>query len=153
MEELLPTLKQRDVPAEVEAVLNGGIVELGPYLLLRSEAERREEPPPPDPDETGVEARLNHVHPDKPGWGAIECAEAAMTALALLRTKILDYPRSGMVQVVLSVGFHDIPSSSLRFYRRRTGQRWVVDDLDSYRSEAILVEDIDMAPDGAGLGL
>jgi hypothetical protein len=142
MARLVPTLKPRPIPADVEAALGGGVVELGPYLLLRSEAERVRRPPEPSPDATGVEAFLNHVHPDNPGWGPVECAEAAMTALDVLREAVLGYGRSGPVRVVLSVGFHDIPSSSLRFYRRRPDEHWIVDDLESYESEAILVEDI-----------
>jgi hypothetical protein len=46
------------------------------------------------------------------------------------------------VRVVLSVGFDEYPSSSLRFYRRRQGECWIVDDLEAYESEGILVEDI-----------
>jgi hypothetical protein len=142
MERLLPTLQPRDVPAEVRAALEDGVVEVGPYLFLRSEARRLDGTPDPNPDATGVEVFHNHVHPDEAGWDAIACAEAGMTALGLLRGKLIAYKRSGPVQVVLSVGFHEYPSSSLRFYRRRPGERWIVDDLETYKSEAILVEDI-----------
>ncbi len=142
MDGLLPTLKPRDVPADVRAVLESWVVELGPFLLLRSEAVRLQGPPDPNPDATGVEAFLNHVHPDEPGWGIVECAEAAMTALDLLREQIMQYATSGPVRVVLSVGFHELPSSSLRFYRRRPDEQWIVDDIEEYKSEAMLVEDL-----------
>lgn len=142
LEDLLPGLHQRAVPADVEAVLTAGVAELGPYLLLRTEAERLREPPSPDPDATGVEASANHVHPDRPGWGVVECAEAGITALELVRSRILAYANSGPVRIVLSVGFHEIPSSSLRFHRRRPGENWIVDDLERYETEGILVEDI-----------
>lgn len=132
----------RSLPADVGAALSSGVTELGPYLLLRCEAERLTAPPDPVPDATSVEALLNHVHPDQDAWTVQECAEAAMTALDVLRQKIVGYPSSGPVQVVLSVGFHEIPGSSLRFYRRRQGETWITDDLESYETEAILVEDI-----------
>jgi hypothetical protein len=142
MESLLPTLKPRAMPGGVEAALSGGVVEFGPYLLLSSEAERLETPPSPSPDATGVEAFLSHIHPDESGWSALECAETAIVALDRLREAIVGYAGSGPVRIVVSVGFHDIPSSSLRFYRRRSGESWITDDLDSYETETILVEDI-----------
>jgi hypothetical protein len=142
IEPLLPTLHPRDVQAEVRAVLQNGVTEVGPYLLLRSEATLLDRTPDPNPDATSVEAFHNHVHPAEPGRDAVACAEAGVTALDLLREKVIGYAMSGPVRVVLSVGFHEYPSSSLRFYRRRQGERWVVDDLEAYKSEVILVEDI-----------
>ena len=147
MERLLPTLMPRPVPEEVEAALRSGIAEWGPLLLLRCEAERLTAPRVDNllralQDATGVEAFLNHVHPDQTGWEPEQCAEAAMTALDILREQIIGYALSGPVQVVLSVGFHEIPSSSLRFYRRRPGEPWLDENLDADADEGLLIEDI-----------
>jgi hypothetical protein len=142
MEKLLPTLRPRPIPADVETDLRMGIAELGPYLLLRSEADRLGSPPQPMPDATGAEAFFNHVHPNGPGWSLQECAEAGMAAFDLLRSVIIDYEQSGPVQLTLGVGYHEIPSSTLRFYRRRPGEIWLTEDLEKYETEAILVEDI-----------
>jgi hypothetical protein len=142
MERLLPSLAPRDIPTNVKTILEKGVVELGPYLLLRSEVERLDGLPEPNPDATGVEAFLNHVHPHQPDWDAVACAEGAMTALDVLRRRLLEYANSGPVRLVLTVGFHEFPSSSLRFYRRRDGETWILDDLEAYETEAILVEDL-----------
>ncbi|MGH9120404.1 MAG: hypothetical protein ACRDYC_00425 [Acidimicrobiales bacterium] len=127
----------------LDRILRRGVTDLGGYLLLHYVADRLAGPPDPAPDMTGAEAYLNHVHPVPPGGGDVEeCAGMAITALHLLRQQILGCEEAGQVRVVLSVGYHDIPSSSLRFYRRRPGEQWIVDDLESYETEAILVEDI-----------
>jgi hypothetical protein len=142
METMLSTLAPGPVPSRIEAELRMGVAELGQYLLFRSEVEQRKAPPDPIPDATGVEASLNDLNVGEQGWGVRKCAQAGLTALDLLRQAIIEYPSSGPVQVVLGVGFHEIPSCTLRFYRRRVGETWIVDDLEGYETEAILVEDI-----------
>lgn len=76
------------------------------------------------------------------GWRLQECAEAGVTSLNLIRQEIIKYSASVPVQLVLAVGFHEIPSCTIRFYRRRAGEIWLTDDLEGYQTEAILVEDI-----------
>ena len=82
------------------------------YLILRSEAEaletRRQDQ---FPNATEVEAFFNHPHIDPDGVEAQECAEAGVTSLNLIRQEIIKYSASVPVQLVLAVGFHEIPGT------------------------------------------
>jgi hypothetical protein len=115
------------------------VTESDQYLILHREVDALETRTLDQfSDATGVEAFFNHLHIDPDGWRLQECAEAGLTSLNLLRQEIIKYPASGPLQLVLAVGFHEIPRCTLRFYRHRAGEIWLTDDLEGYETEAIL---------------
>jgi hypothetical protein len=146
MEDLLPVLPGQ-LDTRMETILRSGVVVLHECLLLRAEVDRQPQPlEHPDMtrfnDRTRYEAFVNHLHLGAPTGDLFESAAGGVAAIKALRRTILAFPAAGQVQLLLAVGFHEIPNVTLRFYRRRPREPWLRDDLEGYLQEAILVEDL-----------
>jgi hypothetical protein len=146
MKSLLPTLPKVATSESIDAKLEAGLVDEDGCLLLKSERGLTHAGRSRFLDLTGYEAFVNHLHIEGhligPNSDLRQAAAAGMSALTKLRELITSFPDAGPVQVVLSVANSEIPSVTLRFYRRRPGERWISDDLEGYLSEAMLIENI-----------
>ena len=96
-------------------------------------------------DRTGFEAFYNHIHTsqyiDDDNKGPIEGFKLAKYILDAWKTKLkIEFPENKF-HLILS---YDGKESTLRFhkYRQDEGSYLVIDDLDGYKGEAILVEEI-----------
>lgn len=87
------------------------------------------------PDRTGFECFVNHIHiGDFIGTSdVVECLRQGLRWADGLRGKLEQY---GKFKIIVS---YDDRDCSVRFHRVRPGESWLFDDLESYRSESVLV--------------
>jgi hypothetical protein len=143
MTQLLPTLPKVGLTPDVESTVRSGFVERDGCLLLLELADSVPGGPGSFPDLTGYEAVVNQIHlHDFSAVGLETSAASGVLAVEVLGEQIEAYAGAGPVQIALSVGFHDIPSVVIRFYRRRPGEMYLSDDLNAYESEALLIRDV-----------
>jgi hypothetical protein len=94
-------------------------------------------------DETGFECFVNHVHLpfDETGKTLTRCLEYAAT----LEDALMPLTTNRRFRVVVSLSDDgEFPKSActVRFHQIRTGQNWILEDLEEYESDAILVFDV-----------
>jgi hypothetical protein len=93
------------------------------------------------PDRTGYEAFVNHIHITDALGEAGECSPwlALGQAMALgLELEAL-VAAHGSFQIVVAADM-DLPADcNVRFYKLRSGEIWIEDDLEGYAHEGILV--------------
>jgi len=87
------------------------------------------------PDRTGFECFVNHIHirdfletSDAP-----ECLRQGLRWAEHLRGKLEGH---GKFNIIVSC---DDTDCSVRFHRVRPGESWLLDDLEGYRAESVLV--------------
>jgi hypothetical protein len=90
------------------------------------------------PDKTGFECFINHVHLRFDGTRqtlipCLEHAEALQKALL---------PFTGDRQFRVIVALADDDDCTVHFHQIRQGENWISQDLEGYKSEAMLVFDI-----------
>ena len=88
------------------------------------------------PDLTGAECFVNHVHLADLGIAASKEQLCESVALA---GAIARLGRPERLRFIISLKDAECV---WRFHRRRRGERWLDDDLESYREEALLVIDV-----------
>jgi len=95
------------------------------------------------PDKTGFECFINDVHLpfDGTNESLISCLEYAAT----LQEALMRLTQDRQFRVIVSLSEDDeFPKSActVRFHQIRTGENSMSDDLEGYKSEAILVFDV-----------
>ena len=139
MRRLLAEVESGPLDPELQSLLDAGFQERDGSVFLAAEV---------DPggtgalglDRTGIEALTNHVHiadrlDDRDHAHVVEQGHRYAIALADRLSGI--YPAVAF-QVVMSVSDDCV----VRFYAKRSAQPWLVDDVESYRDEALLVLDV-----------
>ena len=137
MEEMLADINWRErvaVPAEVDEMIDAGVIEENGCVPFRRLAEATHPGRDRFPDDTGYEAFVNHFHLDADTpTGAVKLGHrVAHTVARLLRVNV-DRP----CRVILAL---DGASASIRFHVRREGEEWLSADLEGY-AEPVLVLD------------
>ena len=122
-------------------IVDSGFVRTNDSIVLKTQASGARSVKLSDfPDETGYEAFVNHFHlEDYLSNDEMSTSDRLRVGIALARNlrELLrfSFPMENFA-VILSVnGAHYI----VRFYKIRTGQDWLVDDLETYEEEALLV--------------
>ena len=99
---------------------------------------------PDFPDRTGFECFINHVH--LPFKGTKEALTPCLQYAAALQEALIPFiTEARQFRVIVSLSEDDaFPkyACTVRFHQIRTGENWVADDLEGYKSEAILVFDV-----------
>lgn len=130
----------KELHPELARMLAGGFAEVGHAIVLSCCTEAGRTVSVEDcQDFTGYEALVNHIHIEDAllDAGPDELLRQGLAFVSALdRTLRVAYPDHPF-QIVFGVG----DSYTVRFYRRRPGEDWLVDDLESYE-EALLVVDI-----------
>ena len=138
MAEYLRTAPKADsLPAELSELLDEGFVEQDRCLLFRRFAKRLATSSASDfPDKTGREAFVNHLHIDD--YADVSGAPA-LAALGVSFAERLSAALSKLNEQCVVIVSTDDVSCSVRFHRRRDGEAWLADDLESYRDDGIAV--------------
>jgi hypothetical protein len=95
------------------------------------------------PDKTGFECFINHVH--LPFDGTTETLISCLEYAATLQDALMLLTQDRQFRVIVSLSEDDeFPKSActVRFHQIRPGENWIVEDLEGYKSEAILVFDV-----------
>ena len=89
-------------------------------------------------DKTGFECFINHVHLPYAGTreGLVSCLEYAAT----LQEALMPLARGREFRVIVSAAEDD--DCTVRFHQIRVGENWIAQDIEGYKSEAILVFDV-----------
>jgi hypothetical protein len=87
------------------------------------------------PDRTGFECFVNHIHIGDvlETSDVTECLRQGLRWADGLKGKLQEH---GRFNVIVSC---DDTDCSVRFHWIRPGERWMTDDLESYRAESVLV--------------
>jgi hypothetical protein len=146
MEEMLAGVNWRErvtVPAEVDELIDAGVIEENGCVLFRRLAQATHPGRDRFPDDTGYEAFVNHFHLDADTpIGAVKLGHrVAHTVAHLLRVNV-DRP----CRVILAL---DGASASIRFHIRREGEEWLSADLEGY-AEPVLVLDYEQIQGRSG---
>jgi hypothetical protein len=90
-------------------------------------------------DKTGFECFINHVHFHFAGTNEslVSCLERAAT----LQEALLPLTPDRQFRVIVYLS-EDECDGTVRFHQIRLGEDWIAEDLEGYKSEAILVFDV-----------
>lgn len=139
------------IPNELVSIASSGFEERGGCVVLRAipvvDATRRflEE----TDNETGVEAALSEINIERFLGKPIDRSELSRLGLDfgfLMGKELMRSGFAGPFRVIVSTQQAD-PSLSVgdtctvRFHRKREGQIWLNDDLESYKSESVAILD------------
>jgi hypothetical protein len=90
------------------------------------------------PDKTGFECSANHVH--LPFVGTNESLISCLEYAATLQEALSPFTQDRRFRVIVALPEDD--DCTVRFHQIRPGENWIADDLEGYKSEAILVFDV-----------
>jgi hypothetical protein len=90
-------------------------------------------------DKTDFECFINHVH--LPFDGTNESLVSCLEYSATLREALMLLTQDRQFRVIVSLS-EDDGECTVRFHRIRLGENWIAEDLEGYKSEAILVFDV-----------
>jgi hypothetical protein len=111
---------------------------VGDCVVLRSEYERNKHVKVTDlPDRTGFECFINHVH--IPFENTKESLIHCLDYVAVLERALISTALPGPFRVIVSIADHNC---IVRFHRIRRGEDWIDENLEVYKSEAIMVLDV-----------
>jgi hypothetical protein len=93
------------------------------------------------PDRTGYEAFVNHIHVADAIGGAGDCSPRAALGQAVALGLAMEalVAAHGSFQIVVAVDMESPTDCNVRFYKLRSGEVWIEDDLEGYTHEGILV--------------
>jgi hypothetical protein len=94
-------------------------------------------------DKTGFECFINHVH--LPFNGTNETLIPCLEHAAAIQDALMPLARGRQFRIIVSVSVDDEFSQSacaVRFHQIRSGEDWIGENLEGYKSEAILVFDV-----------
>lgn len=107
-------------------------------VVLRSEYERNKHLKVTDlPDRTGFECFINHFH--IPFEDTRESLVHCLDYVAALECALSSTPLAGPFRVILAISDRDC---TVRFHRIRPNENWIDENLEMYKSEALLVLDV-----------
>jgi len=99
-------------------------------------------------DETGFECSLSKIHVgdfvDEETTPLLQMIRMGIAFGHQLRAALLSSRLEGPFRIIISGQLQSEnvdKSCTVRFHRRRAGQRWLSDDLDEYKREALMVWD------------
>ena len=95
------------------------------------------------PDKTGFECFINHLHLSFNGTK--ESLISCLGYVATLQEALSPLARGRQFRVIVSFSDNDaFPESgcTVRFHQIRSGETWIAEDLEGYKSDAILVLDV-----------
>ena len=99
------------------------------------------------PDKTGFECFINHVH--LPFDGTNESLNSCLEYAATLQEALMPLTGDRQFRVIVSLSEdYEFPESActVRFHQIRPDENWIAEDLEGYKSEAILVFDLRSSP-------
>ena len=109
-------------------------------VLLKSEWERNRHVKITNlPDKTGFECFINHIH--LPFAGTNESLISCLDYAATLQEALMPVTQDRQFRVIVSLS-EDDRACSVRFLQIRPGENSMSEDLEGYKSEAILVFDV-----------
>jgi hypothetical protein len=131
---------ERPLPARIQSIIDQGAhCRDGMWLLRAMDTGETNVTPSSFPDAVGYECFINHFHINDQLDDGEENAPAEEQLAYGLRF-ILDIqkrlPREPRFTLILSCNEDDC---SVRAHTHREGQRWIADDLEAYRDDAVLV--------------
>jgi hypothetical protein len=88
------------------------------------------------PDRTGFECFVNHVHISDFIEGEVDASMMHLQGLLLAEELERKLKPLGRFRIIVSC---DEMDCAVRFHRLRPGELWVLDDLETYREEALLI--------------
>jgi hypothetical protein len=94
-------------------------------------------------DKTGFECLINHVH--LPFDGSNETLISCLEYAAMLQEALMPLATERLLRVIVSLSEDDeFPkfACTVRFHQIRPGETWIAEDLEGFKSEAILVVDV-----------
>jgi len=127
---------------ELQRLLEPGILSVNGSWLLASQAGTATSASLHQfPDRTGYEAFVNHIHVADAldGTGERPPGFAFRQAIALGRALERLVAAHGAFRIVVAADVDSPGDPNVRFYRSRSGEVWLEDDLESYTHEGILV--------------
>jgi hypothetical protein len=96
-------------------------------------------------DKTGFECFINHVHLPFAETNESQSLASCLEYAATLQDALLPLTPDRQFRVIVSLSEDgEFPGSActVRFHQIRPGEVWVTEDLEGYKSEAILVFDV-----------
>jgi hypothetical protein len=90
-------------------------------------------------DRTGFECFVNHVH--LPFAGTNESLVSCLKHAATLQEALMPLTPDRQFRVIVGLR-EDDRDCTVRFHQIRPGEDWIAEDLEGYKSEAILVFDV-----------
>lgn len=113
-------------------------------VLLRNDIERNRHIKVSDlPDKTGFECFINHIH--IPFQGTKESLVSCLAHAVSIEKALIPLAENRRFRVIVGISEDDSSSDrtcTIRFHQIRSGEDWVADDLEGYKSEAVLVFDV-----------
>ena len=117
-------------------------------VLLKSEWHRNKHVKITDCfDKTGFECFINHVHFAFNGTN--ETLISGLEHAAAIQDALMTLARDRRFRIIVSLSEDDeFPESAcaVRFHQIRRGEGWIAENLEGYKSEAILVFDVPNSP-------
>jgi hypothetical protein len=89
------------------------------------------------PDKTGLECFINHVHFRFTGTN--ESLTSCLEYAAALQAVLASAAQDRRFRVIVGINDNDCV---VRFHQIRPGESWISEDLEGYKSEAVLVYDV-----------
>src|ERR1700730_404830 len=91
-------------------------------------------------DKTGFECFINHVH--LPFDGTNENLNSCLEYAAELKEALTPLTPGRQFRVIVALSEDNASGCTVRFHQIRSGENWIDDDLQGYKSEAISVFDV-----------
>jgi hypothetical protein len=123
------------------ALVEPGFVQVNGAIVLRALTQGARRISFSDfPDETGYESFVNHVHIEdylayEKASSSVMMANSISLAISLRKLLRQSFPEE---QFDVIVSFQE-NHYTVRFYKKRTGQRWLSDNLEDNQKEALMV--------------
>jgi len=130
------------------SLLGSGIIENNGTFLLKKLEDSVKDPFPRFGDLTGYECEVNHVHlEDYIDFSHNKDPEilfrSGVAFVSRLNEKLALTYHNEHFRIILSYSLDEPLGCSIRFHKIRTGENWIkMEDLEGYKSEAIMVMDV-----------
>jgi len=105
----------------------------GSILLVQQFRQSVSVSPKDFPDRTGYECFVNHIHLRYNGTR--DSLMGLLSVVTQLQQNLAQYARDRQFLIILSIAGTECV---VRFHECRAGERWLVNDLEAYKEEAIL---------------
>jgi hypothetical protein len=129
--------KSETLPPELLSIVNSGfILEDGAWFIASLRGRGSNANRASFSTSTEFECFINHFHVDD--FGEQNLLENALYCDAVLRQRLAVQSGKDAMRSIISL---DEAGCNFRCHMIRAGERWNVDDLDSYKEEAVLVID------------
>lgn len=142
--EFLDRIGRTELPAKLRSLISSNVVEAGGCFFLEpfyDSGMDMEHLLQQLQDRTGVECFVNHIHvsdyvDSRTGSDPIRYLVTGLRYACLLQSKLKII---GGFEIIVSYGEDEIPDCTVHFHKTRENEKYLLDELDEYRDEAILV--------------